>query len=254
MPAYSMTAIDKQEMQIKVIVVGSTRIDRFLRNWGISFLIGEDVLFDTFGKPSLLLKQIKKQSIDIAKIKYIVISHDDWDHVSGLWSILEKNNKVQVFICQNSKKGIKERIRLYGAEITEVSGPMKIKEGIYSTGQMTAIVKEETIYEQSLILINEKEIAVITGCSHPGIIEIIREVKNKFDGKIVLLMGGMHLKDSNREKIAKVISELKIFGVEKIAPTHCTGKNAVKMFKRVFNNDLVEVKTGGIIYTARSKD
>ena len=66
-------------MQVRVIAVGSTKWERFIRRWGVSFLIGEDVLFDTFGDPGVFLGNMRRFNIEPAKIKYIVISHDDWD-------------------------------------------------------------------------------------------------------------------------------------------------------------------------------
>jgi 7,8-dihydropterin-6-yl-methyl-4-(beta-D-ribofuranosyl)aminobenzene 5'-phosphate synthase len=71
-------------VNIKLLAEGHTKWDRFTRNWGISFLIGDDVLFDTFGKSKVLMQNIKKQNIDISQIRHIVISHEHWDHTTGL--------------------------------------------------------------------------------------------------------------------------------------------------------------------------
>ena len=78
-------------MDIKLLAEGHTKWDRFIRNWGISFLIDDDVLFDTFGR--------RKLKVDATKIKHIIISHEHWDHISGLWAILKINNAVTVYVC-----------------------------------------------------------------------------------------------------------------------------------------------------------
>jgi metal-dependent hydrolase (beta-lactamase superfamily II) len=44
-------------MQIKVIAVGSTKWQRLIRRWGVSFLIDEDILFETFGDPYVFLRK-----------------------------------------------------------------------------------------------------------------------------------------------------------------------------------------------------
>lgn len=44
-------------MGIKIIAVDPTKWQRFIRRWGVSFLIDEDVLFDTFGDPGVLLRK-----------------------------------------------------------------------------------------------------------------------------------------------------------------------------------------------------
>ncbi|MBU1006253.1 MAG: MBL fold metallo-hydrolase, partial [Candidatus Omnitrophica bacterium] len=71
-------------MDIKIIATGSAKRERFIKRWGVSFLIG-DLLFDTFGRPDVLFSNMRKMKIDPADIRHIVISHDHWDHVAGLW-------------------------------------------------------------------------------------------------------------------------------------------------------------------------
>ena len=47
-------------MKLQIIATGSTKWQRFIRQWGVSFLVGEDALFDTFGDPGVLLKNMRK--------------------------------------------------------------------------------------------------------------------------------------------------------------------------------------------------
>ncbi len=85
-------------MRIKIIAVGSSKWERLIYRWGVSFLAGEDVLFDTFGDPGVFLHNIRKFNIDTAKVKHIVLSHDDWDHIAGLWYVLDKRKDISVYI------------------------------------------------------------------------------------------------------------------------------------------------------------
>ena len=64
-------------MQIRVIATGSSKWERFIHRWGVSFLVGEDILFDTFGDPGVFFSNIRKFNIDTGKIKHIILSHDD---------------------------------------------------------------------------------------------------------------------------------------------------------------------------------
>ena len=107
-------------MKLKILAEGSTKWQRFIKHWGLSMLIDEDILFDTFGSPDYVLKQLKRFSMDLNKIKHIVISHDDWDHVTGLWKILEQNQNVTVHICPHFNQEIKDKIKWYGAHLVEV--------------------------------------------------------------------------------------------------------------------------------------
>jgi 7,8-dihydropterin-6-yl-methyl-4-(beta-D-ribofuranosyl)aminobenzene 5'-phosphate synthase len=67
-------------MQLQLIADGSTPEDRRTENWGVSFLVGKDTLFDIFGKSERFLDNLHVFNVDIFKIRNIVISHDDWDH------------------------------------------------------------------------------------------------------------------------------------------------------------------------------
>ena len=223
------------------------KLERFFRKWGVSFIINDDTLFDVFGKPSTLRRQLNKLSIDIAKIRNIVLSHDDWDHVSGLWYILERNKNVVVYICQNFSQELKERIRAYNAKIVEVKDFTEIRHNVYSTGEMVGTSGERTIYEQSLALRTPKGLVVITGCAHQGIINIVEKTMAEFRDKIYLLIGGMHLKDLTSAEVDEVVFKLKNYGIENIAPMHCTGKRATDAMREAFGHGFIRIKEGEII-------
>ncbi len=234
-------------MRIQVIATGSTKLERFFRKWGVSFLINNDILFDTFGKSSVLNSQFKKLSIDVSRIKYIIISHDDWDHISGLWNILERNKNVTVYICPNFNQKIKKKINSYGAKTVEVMDFQKISEGVYSTGEMLCNSEGRIIYEQSLILKNRNGQAIITGCAHPGIVSIIEEIRSKFKDSICLLIGGMHLKDKDKNETNEVVSKLRKYNIAKIAPMHCTGRYATRLMEKELKDNFVRIKQGDVI-------
>lgn len=219
-------------MNIKLIACGSTKWDRLIRNWGISFLINEDVLFDTFGKPQTLLNNIKEKNIDISKIKHIIISHEHWDHTSGLWDILTLNNMAIVYVCSHTDNTIKERIKSYGVTLKEIDSACKITENIYTTGELS---KDGNLYEQCVYIKTEKGIVLVTGCAHPGIIKIIKKTKQESGDNIYAVIGGLHLKDSTIKDIENVVSELKKMNINFFVPLHCTGKIAVDLFKSNLN-------------------
>lgn len=235
-------------MQIKVISVGSTKWDRFLGRWGISYLIGQDLLFDTFGDPYVFLRNIKKMNINLSKIKHIIISHDHWDHISGLWYIINRYKEVNVYICPNFDVEIKAKIRSFGVNVVEVKGLLEIKDNIYSTGEMEGKFRGKNIVEQALVLNSELGLTVVTGCSHPGIVPILKEAKKDFpDKEIFCALGGFHLLDKQREDIELIVAEFKKMGIKKVGPTHCTGEIATELFKQEYKDNFVEVKVGNVL-------
>ena len=234
-------------MRLEILAEGSTKWQRFIKHWGLSILIDEDILFDTFGKPDYVLKQLKRFSIDIDKIKHIVISHDDWDHVSGLWKILERNRDVTVYICPRFKPEIKAKIKWYGARLVEVEGVTNIRDNIYSSGELVGKRRDCNIPEQYLALKTSKGLVVLTGCAHPGIIEIIQHAKAAFDTNVNLLVGGFHLKDHTAKEAHDIILKLKALGVSQVIPFHCTGRIAQELFNKEFKRDCIIPNEGQTI-------
>ena len=234
-------------MQIKVIAAGSTKWERFIRRWGLSFLIGEDVLFDTFGDPGVFLNNMQKLNIDAAKIKHIVLSHDDWDHISGLWCLIPNRKDITVYICPGFKREIKYKVASFGVRLIEVGEVTLIKDSIYSSGQLYGESEGRKIYEQSVVIKTDEGLAVICGCAHPGVVKIVQYVKASFQANVHLLIGGFHLKDNTAEANRSIIEEIRQLGVCKIAPLHCTGKHATEIMREVFGRDFIRAKEGGII-------
>ncbi|MFA5005340.1 MAG: MBL fold metallo-hydrolase [Candidatus Omnitrophota bacterium] len=234
-------------MQTKIIAVGSTKFERFIHRWGVSFLIGEDTLFDTFGDPRVLLNNMRKFNVDATKIKHIILSHDDWDHSRGLWYLLDERKDITVYICPGCKQSIKEKMVLSGVKVVEARKAILIKEGIYSTGELYGESGGRKIYEQSVVIGTVDGLAVICGCAHPGVVNIVRQVKESFQRDVRLLIGGFHLKDNSEGMNKRIIKELQELGVRRIAPMHCTGKYATGLMRQAFGQGFIEAKEGGSI-------
>ncbi len=170
-------------------------------DWGFSCLIEKEkspkLLFDTGANGSILLSNMKKLGIDPLSIDEIFISHNHFDHIGGLSSFLNLNNKVKIYV-PISLRGIRN-----AKEIIYIDKPLSIHHNFFSTGQLEGI-------EQSLAIKEEKGLVVIAGCSHPGVGKIL-EAAGQF-GKVNVLIGGLHgFKDFNLIK-----------GLDFICPTHCT--------------------------------
>jgi 7,8-dihydropterin-6-yl-methyl-4-(beta-D-ribofuranosyl)aminobenzene 5'-phosphate synthase len=166
-------------MELKVIFDKSTTNKKLHTGWGISILVDNKILFDTGEKGSWLVNNLNKLGVDIKNdIKNIVISHDHWDHTKGLPLLLKKiNNKVPVHICPDFSAKLKKQIVEYGGEVFETVDIEKISENIYVTGAIPAVYKGFVLSEQALFVKSNKGITIITGCSHPGIIQIIDFLK-----------------------------------------------------------------------------
>jgi 7,8-dihydropterin-6-yl-methyl-4-(beta-D-ribofuranosyl)aminobenzene 5'-phosphate synthase len=175
---------------VKIIIAYDNEANPGFRSgWGFSCLVeGEKrVLFDTGGDGAILLYNMAALDAAPKSVHKVVISHNHWDHTGGLSAILRKNSKIEI---------------VYPTSFSDIA---EICPGIYSTGTLGTIIKE-----QSLVVSTERGNLVVTGCAHPGLVTIIE--KSRSLGKLHGIVGGFH-GFSSLEKLK---------GFELIAPCHCT--------------------------------
>jgi 7,8-dihydropterin-6-yl-methyl-4-(beta-D-ribofuranosyl)aminobenzene 5'-phosphate synthase len=213
--------------------------------WGFScFIEGTEktILFDAGNNPFLLLRNINRLKINPGDIDLIFLSHMHWDHTGGLYGILENDPAVNVFLLESFSKRYKEDIKKFGTKIVESQKPVSICKDVFSTGELG-----ESIKEQSLIVHTNRGSVLITGCAHPGIVTIIKKAKDIIKDEILLVIGGFHLEAENKTKMDKIISNIKKLGVLYVAPCHCTGENANKMFQREYGEHFIHAGAGKVI-------
>ena len=233
---------EKVNPEITLIsVYDNYQVDARLKtSWGFATVIKtscESILFDTGGDSEILLSNMKKLGIDPASVKKVVISHIHGDHTGGLGGFLEKNSNVTVFVPSSFPESIKNMIVQKGAKFVEISTFAKISDFIYTTGQLLGPPQE-----QSLIIDSKKGLIVITGCAHPGVVNIVKKAKKLMKkDKVYLVLGGFH-----RPPIS-CVKEFRKLQVEKVAPSHCTGDLVREAFRREYKENFIEYGVGKII-------
>jgi 7,8-dihydropterin-6-yl-methyl-4-(beta-D-ribofuranosyl)aminobenzene 5'-phosphate synthase len=213
--------------------------------WGFSCLVkgpAKTILFDTGGDGSLLLRNMKSLGIDPKEIDLIFLSHIHKDHVGGLWHVIERNPKVIVYIPESFPDGFKKEVKGRGIKLVEVQRSMKMCEGVYSTGELGSDIKE-----QSLIAQDERGLLVITGCAHPGIVNVVNKVKGFFRENIYLLVGGFHLGGKSKDGLKTIASALKKASVCNVGSCHCSGDAAIEVLMKEYQKNLLNVGVGRVI-------
>ena len=215
--------------------------------WGLSVWIEDEqgvTLFDTGGDASTLKKNMAHLDLDLNNVNRIVISHNHWDHKGGLEFVLgEVKDKTDLYVVTQDKK--EYQTDFPAANVIGIDKSSKIHNNIWSTGSLCASHAENEIDEQSVIIIEGDKMVIMNGCSHPGIVKIVKQAKaihpNK---KIALVAGGFHLMRKSVNEVRKISAELKELGIEKIAPSHCTGENAIDIFRADWGEQFVDMNIG----------
>jgi len=242
---------------------------KFLAEHGLSYLLeidNEQILFDT-GHSDVFLKNAKILGIDIHNnIEKVVLSHGHWDHGDGLQfienktlithpsSFLKRYRKADhsTVGLTLSKNEIQSKFNLIESE-----KHYKITENLFFLGEIPRInnfesktttfelkdAKDDFIDDDSAIVaIVNKELVVITGCSHSGICNICEHAK-KVTGidKIGAVIGGFHLKQNNLQT-QKTVAYFKKNAVKRVLPSHCTELPALAVFYDNF--EIQQIKTG----------
>jgi 7,8-dihydropterin-6-yl-methyl-4-(beta-D-ribofuranosyl)aminobenzene 5'-phosphate synthase len=77
-----------------------------------------------------------------------------------------------------------------------------------------------------------KGLVIVSGCAHAGIINTIRYSRRIAGAEdVYAVLGGFHLAGKeNESKISLTIDDFKRIGPKLVAPSHCTGWRAMKVF------------------------
>jgi 7,8-dihydropterin-6-yl-methyl-4-(beta-D-ribofuranosyl)aminobenzene 5'-phosphate synthase len=224
------------------IIYDNNRYDERLRTaWGFSCLVetgGTAVLFDTGGDSPTLMGNMTKLSIDSQAIDAVVLSHAHGDHTGGLDGLLGTGIRPSVYVPSAFSTSFKNRVGAH-TELVEVTGPVEILPGIHTTGEVGS-----GIVEQALAVETAEGLVVVTGCAHPGVVEMVRRAKESAGGEVYLVMGGFHLGSASRRQVEAIITEFRDLGVQNVAPCHCTGDQARQMFAEAFGDAYIPAGVG----------
>jgi len=192
--------------------------------WGFSCYIEtktKNILFDTGSNGRILLQNARKMGINFKNIDILFLSHNHWDHIGGIDSVLEENPNLTLIVPNTLSKHFIKDLRKLSNDLIVIDKYSKISDNIYSTGMF-----KSKIPEQALILDIEDKLYIITGCAHMGIPNLLQNIPIK--KPIEYLLGGFHMINNNSFEIKNIIENI---NTKYITATHCSGKTAIGMLK-----------------------
>lgn len=228
---------------IKIIYDNCKARDGFQEGWGFSCLVdlgARKILFDTGADSRAFFSNLQKLNVQCDEITDIVYSHKHWDHVAGFEEVIGKlKPNTRLFLPKKfPSKKLPSTIR---SEIVEDF--KEIDSGIYSLNLKGGFF----LYEQALIIKVRKGLVIITGCAHPGIIQLLKEVKKRLQQPIHLVLGGFHLFRHKQKKIDEIVNQFKTLQVQTAAPCHCTGDLVIERFQQAFQDSFYKIGAGTIV-------
>jgi 7,8-dihydropterin-6-yl-methyl-4-(beta-D-ribofuranosyl)aminobenzene 5'-phosphate synthase len=237
--------IRTSDLSITVVFDNNEHLDGLETSWGFGCVVrgaGRTILFDTGSDGAILMRNMDRLSVDPREIDVVVLSHVHWDHTGGLHAFIARNPDVTVYVPRSFPDGFAPELAARGAAVVEVEGPLEICDSVFSTGEMGT-----TIIEQSLVMRTDRGLVLVTGCAHPGIVDIIERTASRFEHDAVLLaMGGFHLRSETRPE--HIVERFRQLGVRHVGPSHCSGVETRDAFARRYGDDYIEVGAGACVH------
>lgn len=239
----------------------------------------QELLFDTGNSWEPVEHNLKLIGESLSELSVVVLSHRHYDHTGGLKGLLKHlNRKIIVlahpdlfrpnFVLPMREIGIpyrREELEELGAKFLLTRDPVEVVSGVMTTGEVPRVseveremtietytidsngrlVKDPMMDDNSLIVRMDGGSVVLTGCSHAGIVNIVRRAMD-LAGPIRTVIGGFHLIGASEDRIKGTVEALRELGIKEVVTGHCTGLAAECALKREFGDRFEQLAVGKV--------
>ena len=101
--------------------------------------------------------------------------------------------------------------------------------------------------EIALGLLTEKGLVLVSGCAHPGIVNMLETAAERTGVPLYAVIGGTHLVDAGEERLQKTAEAFRTLGLSRIAVSHCTGARGEELLQDAFPEQFIRNNTGHIL-------
>jgi 7,8-dihydropterin-6-yl-methyl-4-(beta-D-ribofuranosyl)aminobenzene 5'-phosphate synthase len=238
-----------ESVRITTVVDNNVWKEGLASSWGLSFYVEtfthdkkHIVLMDTSGSFEALFNNASKLGLNLSVIEAILISHWHGDHCGALSQLLSLlKPQTTVYVPSENSFGLRE-IRRAGGTPWICHESIEFTDSVMSTGEVPGGLSEHSL----LINVKEKGLVVLVGCSHPGIINILKRAQKVSSvDKIYAVMGGFHISSIGEGmRIGEFLREL---DVKLVSPCHCTSNDAKQGIAKILGERSTKNGSGKII-------
>lgn len=220
--------------------------------WGLSLYVelrypgrGEVILFDTGGSPQVFRHNLQALGLDFSLLRGIVISHWHHDHYGAVGTAIQLAGRgdIPVYVPHASAREQRE-IEAAGGQPLVVKARQLLAPGVATTGKQGTSIREQAL----VIDVAGHGLVVLTGCAHPGVLNILKAARRVFRQRPLYgLIGGFHI--TSRGVGEALARELAALNLRLVSPCHCTGAEAKEALRQVLGDEVYHENGAGTVIT-----
>ena len=255
--------------------------------WGYSALVeygGRRILFDTGGRLNDFAANVTSLGADLSRLDFVVLSHRHGDHTSGLHHVLKVNSGVKIYtpaeqqnfhtpsgpglvnLIRRRVESAPENMHYFDGKVPEQIGSdspwpdanfaqirtaTEVLPGFWLFSTTSDVTGTKEMNEISMAVRTPRGLAVVIGCSHPGI-EKILEGAVKIEPRVYSIFGGFHLVETPDAEVSNLVIRFRDkWKFERVAAGHCSGEFAFSEFNRVYETKYDRAVVGAVIALPR---